>query len=393
MIRALIICPDEQLSADLEAMLKATEAVEICRVFRSYPEPADLLRVIRVHAPEAVFLSFENAAAARSAITHIGKLALGVQIVGVHRNFDAAILRETMRCGVREFFMPPFEPEAAAQAIGRIAALLRRNPVRYESTNHVFAFLPAKPGVGASTLALNISAALAARTHLLLSDFDLNSGSIRFSLNLPHHHSVVEAIQHAPHMDEKLWTQLVISRGNLDVLHAGVINPSLRIDPESLYNLVGFLRRSYPALVFDLSGNLERYSLEIMQESRQVFLVCTAEYVSLHLAREKMLYLRKHNLGERVQIILNRVVKRPLLSASQVEEVLGMPVSASFPNDYRAVTRALAAGKPVEASTELGKQIARFSETLLDRKPESSREAPAKDLLDWFPMPGKAPAH
>ena len=42
----------------------------------------------------------------------------------------------------------------------------------------IFAFLPSKAGAGTSTIALNVSAAMSRRpdTHVMLSDFDLNSG-------------------------------------------------------------------------------------------------------------------------------------------------------------------------------------------------------------------------
>ncbi len=51
-----------------------------------------------------------------------------------------------------------------------------------------------------------------------------------------------------------------------------------------------------------MSGNLERYSLEIMHESKRIFLVCTPEIPSLHLAREKYLYLKQLDLGDRVGV-------------------------------------------------------------------------------------------
>ena len=44
---------------------------------------------------------------------------------------------------------------------------------------------------------------------VLLSDFDLNSGMMRFLLKLENSHSVPEACEHADEMDENLWPQLV----------------------------------------------------------------------------------------------------------------------------------------------------------------------------------------
>jgi phosphoribosylformylglycinamidine synthase len=46
----------------------------------------------------------------------------------------------------------------------------------------------------------------------------------------------------------------------------------------------------------DLSGNLERYSIEIMQDCKRIMLVCTPEIPSLHLAREKINFLKTLDL-------------------------------------------------------------------------------------------------
>src|SRR5262249_33355501 len=179
MIRGLIICPDQPVSASLQASLNPIRDLEVSRAFHEYPEQAELSRVLRVHAPEAVFVSFEDPVAARRTVERIEKQAKGVQIVGVHKKFDPAILKETMRCGVREFLAHPFNGDAVVESLCHVRDLLLRNPVQYETTNEVFSFVPAKAGSGASTLALNVAVALAARTRVLLSDFDLNSGVIR----------------------------------------------------------------------------------------------------------------------------------------------------------------------------------------------------------------------
>ena len=70
------------------------------------------------------------------------------------------------------------------------------------------------------------------------------------------------------------------------------------------------MRRNYQALCFDLSGNLERYSLEIMQECKRILLVCTPEIASLHLAREKMAFLRATGSGHPRVLVLNRWRRR-----------------------------------------------------------------------------------
>ena len=95
----------------------------------------------------------------------------------------------------------------------------------------------------------------------------------------------------------------------------------------------------------DLSGNLERYSLEIMQEAKRIFLVVTPEIPSLHLAREKLNFLTHLDLGDRVSVLLNRSHKRSVVSPAQIENLLGAPVMMNFANDYQGVHKALQAGK------------------------------------------------
>src|SRR5205085_11781051 len=263
--------------------------------------------------------------------------------------------------------------------------LLQRNPLQHRLTNQIFAFLPSKAGVGASTLALNVGAAMARRSDdkVLLADFDLNSGMLRFMLKLHNEYCVLDSLEHTVHMDENLWPQLVTTFEKLDVLHAGRINPNLRIEPGQIRGLTAFLRRNYGVLCFDLSGNLERYSIEIMEECRRVMLVCTPEISSLHLAREKLAFLRQIELDTRVAVVLNRCLKKPLLSKEQVEDVLGVPVVRMFGNDYAGVQRSMTSGKWLDPASDLGRQFDLFAAELLEKK-LAPAPAPRKRFLEYF---------
>jgi pilus assembly protein CpaE len=370
LLRSIIISPDVDLAERLEVAATLTGEVSVNRVLDRYPTAIDLVRTLRAHAPEILFLNFESLEKAQEIMSFVEKQADGVQIIAVHRTCDAQILRETMRLGVREFLSDPFERNLLLDSIDHVKALLERKPPSHDATSQVFSFLPSKAGVGTSTLALNISAALARRQNMrvLLSDFDLNSGMMRFLLNLRNEYSVIDAVEHAMHIDENLWPQLVTSMDQLDVLHAGRMNPNLRIEGTQIRNLVEFMRRNYNALCFDLSGNLEKYSMELMQESKRVLLVVTPEIPSLHLAREKLHFLRGFDLESRVVVVLNRCHKKPLFNKAQVEELLGLPVIQEFPNDYVGVNKAMTAGKWMEPDTEMGQQFDEFAKSLIEKK-------------------------
>jgi pilus assembly protein CpaE len=393
LLRSIIISPDPELAAHLEAALAGFgEAVKVCRTIKEYPSVADLTRALRVHAPEVVFLSLENLEKARAAVKLLETEVEGLQVIGILPTADAAILRETMRIGIRELLTVPFEPATLVESLTRVKDLLDKKPPVYGATEHVFSFLPAKAGVGATTIAVNTSAALSRRsnTSVLLADFDLNSGMLRFLLKLRNTNSILEALEQAPSMDETIWPQLVTPVGAMDVLHAGGVHPSLRIEPEQVHALVQFMRRNYKVLCFDLSGNLERYSLEVMRESKRVMLVCTPEVSSLHLAKEKLAYLRSIDLHERVSVLLNRVNRKDPLGMDKVQQLLGVPVLRSFSNDYAVVNDAISSAHLVDPASSIGKQFEEFARSLVEQHP-SPRTSKTK-FLELFRVSKTIPA-
>src|SRR5262245_13625080 len=102
--------------------------------------------MLRAHATEVVFLSFESLPDALEIARLLEAEASNVQLVGFHKELDPLILHETMRLGIREFLAEPFEQRNVIEAMMRVKALLDRQPVEYPSTNQIFTFLPSKAG-------------------------------------------------------------------------------------------------------------------------------------------------------------------------------------------------------------------------------------------------------
>jgi pilus assembly protein CpaE len=391
MLRGIIICPDVDLNERLESLLNEIGIVSITRTLDRYPNPLELLRFVRAHAPQVVFVSTESTTKAMEIAHELEKNTPGVQIVAVSRFCDPQILLEVMRAGIREFASLPFDRQTLTEGLLRIKEVVQARPPAVQTTNNVFSFLPAKAGVGTSTIALNTALALSRvpDTNVLLSDFDLNSGMIRFMLKLDNAYCVTDAAEHSLEMDESLWPSMVTTHGSLDVLHAGKLNPDFRIEPTQIRHLMEFMRRNYAVLCFDMSGNLERYSLEIMHESKRIFLVCTPEIPSLHLAREKYLYLKQLDLSDRVNVVLNRCQKRPLITPQQIEELLGVPISTTLINDYQGVQKAMTAGRWVEPSSELGKQFTALAHRIMEAKPIVPSESKNRFIEFFSIVPGK----
>jgi pilus assembly protein CpaE len=298
---------------------------------------------------------------------------------------------DVMHAGLPEFLALPLEPQCVTDCLGRLKEKRSRRVVSMQQSELLYSFLPAKPGCGATTLAVNSTLAVTRHHDAtgLLMDFDLNSGMIRFMLKLSSTHSILDAAEYGASMDQKLWRQIATRYERLDVVHSGTLNPEIRVDDINIRHLLDFARRNYKVVTADLSGNLEKYSMEIMHESRSVFLVCTPELASLHLAREKLQYLNKMGLGDRVRLLLNRYSRRSSILPSEVEEVVGAPVMMTFPNDYACVVDAMTEGTAVEATSDLGQACDGLGAYLAKRKAAKPVE-PRRKFVEYLNLtPGR----
>jgi len=391
MLRTVIIGPDARQAQLLEKALGAlVNELTVARVLLNYPDEGELIRTLRTYAPQVVFLSFERSDLAMKTVERVTQEVEGVQFVAYHRDCDASTLREIMRAGVRELVAEPFELSALVESLRNVKTLVEQKPPMYSAKGRIYSFLPAKAGSGATTMALNLSAALSRveNTRVLLSDLDLSSGILRFLLKIRNEHAIMEVIDHMYELDENLWEQLVTTVAKLDVLHSGPLNPNVVVEASQVHDLAQFWLRNYDVVCVDLSGNLERYSLEILRDSQQVFMVCTPEVPSLHLTREKLAFLKTLGLDDRVSIVLNRVSKQSLLTPQQVQDVLGVPVRYSFINDYQAVNTATRAGDFIDSKSKLGVQFADLASSLLNRS--TVETASKRKFLEFLSAPTQA---
>ncbi len=386
MLRAVAICPDGGMMEALVRSLQATQRIHVARGMQNYPEEIDLIRLVRAHAPDVLFVSVESLEDALGIYRALQRHSLEVAVVAVGRSCDPAILLEVMRAGIREFLAQPFDAESVHETVNHLFEICSQRPAAVPFTDQVYSFIPSKQGVGTSTVCLNTAISLSRHpnTPTLLIDMDMSQGIIGFLLKLNNSHSIVEAAENALKLDESLWPQLVSRLGAMDVIHSGRYSPEYRIEIANIRVVIEFARRLYKIICIDLSGNLEKYSLDLMQESKRVFLVVTPEIPSLHLAREKLAFFKSLDLSERVSVLLNRSHKRSLVSATQIEDLLGVQVLTSLSNDYHGVHRALQAGRAVDQSSELGRQFNQLANLILEKntgEPEMKRK-----LIEYFSL-------
>jgi MinD-like ATPase involved in chromosome partitioning or flagellar assembly len=221
-------------------------------------------------------------------------------------------------------------------------------------------FLPVQGGNGASTVSLHVAEAISHHLNerVLLADFDFHSGTLAFRLGLKPAHTLGDVFEWSQNK-EQLWEKVVCRWKKLDVLVAPPSNSS--IHPHSLDKLpdifLSALER-YPYVIVDHPDAIYSSSRHILTLSDLVYLVCTPEITSLHLARRKVQQIRAMGVpGERLRLIVNRAGSWGSLGVQDVGKIVGVPVSWALNNDYAALRDAVWNGGLVQDGSELSKQL------------------------------------
>ena len=376
-ITALLIAPNRDLAQQFVATLPQTRAFQILADLKSYP-PAQTLEVrARQLKPNVILLDLaSDLEAAIELIQFISGLKPTVQVVGLHTHNDSDAILQSLRAGATEFLSAPFELASQRDAIARLRRLCGPETPEESGAGHVIAFSSAKPGSGASTLATQTAFALRRLTgqRILLADFDLTGGTIGFYLKLSHNYSVVDALQHAEHLDPTLWSSLAVSHGGLDILPSPAAPYAEAIDGGRLRLLIDYARQLYDWVILDLPTVFSQISLTALAECEHAYLVTTSELPSLHLTRKAMGMISQIGFPrERFEVLVNRVERRDEIGAGNLEKLFNCPVHASLPNDYFSLHRVVTLGQPLGPEGELGKAIEKLAASMCSAVDEGKK--------------------
>lgn len=350
-----------------------------------YPSDETLTRMLRLNPVDLLIVDCADLPRAMQVIQIVQSKSAHTEFVAVCSE-DVRMLSALMRAGVRDY-IPPYSPaEYYREILASSVDKLRLKPREVPAGGDIFAFLPSKPGSGASTIsahaALRVSASSSKRT--LLVDLDRDA-PVQAFLNCVHpEHFLQEALANSHKMDGDVWSQLVSRRGELDILPADA-DGALCTDNTQTRELLGFIRRAYEVACVDLPGPLDPCSVEVLMEAKRVYLVCTQELASVHIAMRKAERLRRLGLNKEIRLVLNRYTQSHLMTQDRVADLVGLPVELTIPNSYSLAAASAEQGSQVNPSTPLGKSYSAFAAILINDRIEIRRKE--RKFLEYLYLP------
>jgi pilus assembly protein CpaE len=392
-----VISPQRKIHEDIAAALNGNPDIEEFWTLVDYPDPAALSEIRRAVGGCIVFLDFADALRAKAVAAAIDASYPNATAVALHAARQPQDLIDLMQLGIREVVTLPLVPTDVVSAFQRVTRKLRMPGGTEDDGGHLYAFLPSKPGVGATTLAAHSASAAARLTNqrTLLLDFDFRLGMTSFLFKLDGNYSVLDAIRSQALLDSGVFDQMVCRRGMLDILGSAPVEFG-GVNPESgAVALVDLARASYRTICVDLPGEMRDYEVETINRAKECFLVTTSDIGALHMAKRKADALQTLGVQNKVSVIINRAEGRGSMAIRDVEAILQLPVRFSVGSSEKEIAEAIRAGKALDGRSPLVKQIENIAQRIspgaasgggakLRKFIETFSVSPVRDRATWW---------
>ena len=372
--QVIIISPDEGLARELVSAIREASSGTDPVVLSRYPTPGDLRNLLQASDDSfsAVIVDLGIPEQALELVRVVTASFPNITAMAADVESKAESILGAMRAGAAEYLIPPFDTQ---QLLATLQQRARKERAALPKGKLV-CFMPAQGGNGASTLALHTASAISRESDgkVLLIDFDFHSGTVAFRLRLKPEFTFVDAVARIDMIDE-LWPRIVSSCNGLDVLPSPAASTDVPRDLQGslLHEVFDSATRLYSCVVVDLPNALFSSSQYVLQQSDAVYLVATAEIMSLHLARRRINLLMQVQVPEeKIKLVINRVGAKRSMDSADISKVVGASVDWRFSNDYATVTDAYVKGPLIPRGSGLGQEIDLFANHVLGIEPKKA---------------------
>jgi pilus assembly protein CpaE len=239
-----------------------------------------------------------------------------------------------------------------------------------------------KGGVGTTTVACNLAAALRQQTGqaVLLADLDANSGMVSFLMGLEPKYSVADAIKNVDRLDRSCWNVIVArAASGLEVVASPGRLGEDELPAEDLRKVFTLVRSFYQWMVIDF-GRLNGLWQSFADEVDDLFVVTTAALPALYEAKRAIGGLVSGSMDrERLRLIVNQTEAVQVLSGSELKQIFGIPVYATLPHDSQELHQACLQKRLPAETSGVGRQMVNLARNLAGLK-----ETKAKRNLPEF---------
>lgn len=313
-------------------------------------------------APTPNIIVVETVSDPATLVGHLDALANscdpGTKVVVIGHVNDVQLYRDLLRRGVSEYLIAPL---GALDLLRTLSELYVAPEARH--LGRVIAVVGAKGGVGASTVAHNLSWAIARNldASTVIVDLDIAWGTAGLNFNQDPPQGIAEAVFAPERLDANLLDRLLSRCGdNLALLAApAVLDRTIDLDEEALDQLLELLRASVPCIVLDVPHQWSSWIRRTLVGADEILVVAEPELASLRNAKNIVDLSRSTRPNDAVaRLVLNQVgmPKRPEINAGEFAKAIGIEVLSTIPFDAQLFGTAANNGQMI-AEVQAGSKV------------------------------------
>jgi pilus assembly protein CpaE len=259
----------------------------------------------------------------------------GTKVMVIGHSNDVRLYRELLKRGVSEYLVAPVDVMAV---IGVISAIYRESGA--EKLGQVYAFLGAKGGVGASTIAHNVAWTMARMfgSDVILADLDLPFGTAGLDFNLDPAQGIAEAVFGADRLDEVLLDRLLAKcEDHLSLLAAPAVLDKVYDFAEGAFEQVlEIVQANVPTVVLDVPHLWTSWARKTLVAADEVVITAAPDLANLRNAKAIIDLLKNARPNDAPpKLVLNQVgvPKRPEIKPDDFAAALQIAPIATIPFD------------------------------------------------------------
>jgi DNA-binding response OmpR family regulator len=245
------------------------------------------------------------------------------------------------------------KPVARQELLARANALLHRAQFTKIPTARIITFVGAKGGVGTTTVAINVAAALnATEKSVTLVEMQSHPGTMVHHLNMALAQDLGDllALQPAELNWREVNRRVLQHTSGIRLLTAPQDAADLTLSPEHAKGIIDALTLRADYLMLDIPFVAGVTMREVLETTDLIVLITEPEIVSVKAAVAKMATLRDWSLVDRTHIvILSRSPSATMMRRDEIEAELGLQ-----PNSDRVIGVIPPSPEPFQQASQMG---------------------------------------
>ena len=271
------------------------------------------------------------------------------KVVIIGRHNDIPLYRELIRNGVSEYMVAPISLGDIIAAISSIFVDPEAEPL-----GRSVAFIGAKGGVGASTIAHNIAWGISSlfTQEVILADLDLPYGTANIDFDQDPSQGIAEAVYSPDRLDEVFLDRLLTKCSeHLSLLAApSLLDRTYDFERMAFQPVLEVLQRAAPVSVLDVPHAWNEWTRSLLADVDEVVIVAAPDLANLRNAKNMFDQLRKLRPNDKTaHLVLNQVglPKRPEILPNDFCEPLEVQPTAIIPFDAQLFGNAANSGRMI----------------------------------------------